>query len=111
MKYLSLMSTKTKIKCGGIILLAFAGAFLASIWPVHLGNFFSDLTSGSTSASLDGVTALIALSLLYLSAESIAISRRVLMGRKEGGILIVNIYINIKALRVLFTCEISCNTL
>lgn len=79
MKYLSLMSTKTKIKCAGIILLAFAGAFLASLWPVLLGNFFSGLTSGTTGTFRDGVTALTALSLMCLSAESITILRRVLM--------------------------------
>ena len=79
MKYFFLMSTKTKIKCGGIILLAFAGAFLASLWPVLLGNFFSDLTSGTINTFRNGVAALTALSLLCLSAESITILRRVLM--------------------------------
>lgn len=79
MKYLSLMSTKTKIKCAGIILLAFIGAFLSSLWPVLLGSFFSDLTAGITGTFRDGVTALTVLSFLYLSAESITILRRVLM--------------------------------
>lgn len=79
MKYLSLMSTKTKVKCVGIILLAFAGAFLASLWPVLLENFFSDLTSGTTGTFRDGMAALAGLLFLYLAAESIAILRRVLM--------------------------------
>lgn len=79
MKYLSLISTKTKIKCVGIILLAFTGAFLASLWPLLLGNFFSDLTAGTTSSFREGVTALTALSVLYLAAESMTILRRVLM--------------------------------
>lgn len=37
-KYLSLMSTKTRAKCVGVVALAFVGSLLASVWPVRLGK-------------------------------------------------------------------------
>ena len=40
-KFLSIMSRKTKIKCVGIIALAFASSLLASIWPVRLAELYT----------------------------------------------------------------------
>lgn len=42
-KYLELIATKTKIKCVGIIGLAFVSALLGSVWPVKLGELYLSL--------------------------------------------------------------------
>ena len=51
---LSLMSNKTKVKCAGIILLAFASALLASIWPVQLGEIYTAISDGTVRTIEDG---------------------------------------------------------
>ena len=37
------MSCKTKLKCIGVVLLTMLSSVLASIWPVHLGNIYTDI--------------------------------------------------------------------
>lgn len=78
-KYLSIMSMKTKVKCGGVILLAFLGSFLASIWPVKLGELYTDISSGTISSIAKGGFAVLMFGLIYLSAELITILRRVML--------------------------------
>lgn len=46
-KYLSIMSRKTKIKCAGIIILAFVSSFLASLWPVRLAKLYTNISNGT----------------------------------------------------------------
>ena len=46
-KYLSIMSKQTKLKCIGVILLAFFSSLLASIWPVKLGELYTNISNGT----------------------------------------------------------------
>ena len=78
-KYLSIMSAKTKLKCAGIILLAFISSLLASVWPVKLGELYTDISGGIIPNVIQGVGALVSFGLIYLAAECITIIRRVLL--------------------------------
>ena len=44
-KYLSIMSNKTKLKCVGVIVLAFISSLLASVWPVKLGELYTNISN------------------------------------------------------------------
>lgn len=78
-KYLSIMSAKTKLKCAGIILLAFISSLLASVWPVKLGELYTGISGGIIQNVIQGVGALVSFGLIYLAAECITIIRRVLL--------------------------------
>lgn len=78
-KYLSVMSRKTKLKCMGVILLAFVSSLLASVWPVRLGELYTNISSGVISTVAQGVMAIAVFGLIYLSAECITIVRRVVL--------------------------------
>ena len=78
-KYLSLMSQKTKWKCAGVIFLAAISSVLASVWPVKLGNLYTDISNGTISTIAQGAAAIATFGLIYLSAECIAIMRRVML--------------------------------
>ena len=78
-KYLSLMSQKTKWKCAGVIFLAAISSVLASVWPVKLGNLYTDISNGTISTIAQGAAAIATFGLIYLSAECIAIVRRVML--------------------------------
>ena len=43
-KYLSIMSKQTKLKCAGVMILAFISSLLASIWPVRLGELYTNIS-------------------------------------------------------------------
>lgn len=78
-KYLSIMSKKTKIKCSGVIVLALVSAFLASVWPVKLGNIYTGVTEGAITNITDGARVALTFGIIYLSAECISIIRRVVI--------------------------------
>lgn len=78
-KYLSIMSKKTKLKCVGVIVLAFIGSLLASTWPVRLGQLYTDISNGTISSIAQGAIAVIVFGVIYLSAECITIVRRVML--------------------------------
>lgn len=78
-KYLSIMSIQTKLKCVGVILLAFTSSLLASIWPVKLGELYTNISNGVISTVAQGTTAIIAFGLIYFASECITIVRRVLL--------------------------------
>ncbi len=78
-KYLAIMSTKTKVKCIGIIILAFASSLLASIWPVKLGELYTNISSGVIRTIAQGAVAILSFGLIYLAAECITIVRRVML--------------------------------
>ena len=78
-KYLKLMTNKTKVKCAGIIALAMVSAVLASIWPVKLGELYTDISGGKISGVSQGIVAIATFGLIYFSAECITILRRVLL--------------------------------
>lgn len=78
-KYLKLMTNKTKLKCAGIIVLAMISSVLASIWPVKLGELYTDISGGRITGIAQGFAAIMAFGLIYFSAECITILRRVLL--------------------------------
>lgn len=77
--YFSLVSSKTKMKCGGIILLAFVSSVLASTWPVLLGELYTEISNGTVGTIAQGVKTIAIFGFVYLSAECIAIFRRVML--------------------------------
>ena len=78
-KYLSIMSKKTKLKCMGVIVLAFISSMLASVWPVKLGELYTNISNGSFSTIAQGAFAVVTFGLIYLAAECITIIRRVVV--------------------------------
>lgn len=78
-KYLSIMSKKTKLKCAGVVALAFISSILASVWPVRLGELYTNISNGAISSLAQGAVAVITFGLIYLSAECITIVRRVML--------------------------------
>lgn len=62
-RYLSIMSSRTKWKCAGVIVLAFANALLASIWPVKLGELYTNISNGTINTISQGMLAVIMLML------------------------------------------------
>ena len=78
-RYLSIMSGRTKWKCAGVIVLAFANALLVSIWPVKLGELYTNISNGTISTISQGMLAVVIFGLVFLGAESIAIIRRVFL--------------------------------
>ncbi len=78
-RYLSIMSRKTKWKCVGVIILAAISSLLASIWPVKLGELYTNISNGTISNISQGVLAFIVFGLIYLLTECITIIRRVIL--------------------------------
>lgn len=78
-KYLNLMSCKTKLKCIGVVLLTMLSSVLASIWPVHLGNIYTDISNNEITSVHQCLSTVLMFGLIYLAAESITIFRRVLL--------------------------------
>lgn len=78
-KYLKLMTNKTKVKCLGIVLLAVISSVLASIWPVKLGELYTEISGGRITGISQGLAAIATFGMIYLSAECITILRRVLL--------------------------------
>lgn len=78
-QYLSLMNTRTKLKCIGVIALALITSLLASIWPVRLGELYTGISNGTVHSIAQGLTALWTFGLIYLASECITIARRVLL--------------------------------
>lgn len=76
-RYLALMSKKTKIKCCGVVLFALANAVLASIWPVRLGELYTTISNGTIRTIVQETMSVVSFGMVYLSAEWIAIIRRV----------------------------------
>lgn len=77
--YLAVMSRKTKLKCVGVILLAFVSSLLASLWPVKLADLYTKISDGTIKSFSQGALAVITFGLIYLAAECITIFRRVLL--------------------------------
>ena len=72
-----IMSKKTKIKCVGVVLLAFVGSLLATVWPVRLGDLYTNISKGNIYSIKKGVMAVSTFALIYLLAEIVTIIRRV----------------------------------
>lgn len=78
-KYLKLMTNKTKLKCVGIIALAAISSVLASIWPVKLGELYTEISGEGITSISQGIVAIATFGLIYFGAECITILRRVLL--------------------------------
>lgn len=78
-KYISLMSKQTKLKCMGIIILAFVSAYFASVWPVRLGRLYTSISEGRIKTLAGGVSAVLVFGMVYLASECTTIVRRVLL--------------------------------
>ena len=76
-KYLSIISKKTKLKCIVVMMLAFVGSLLASIWQVKLGEIYTRISNGSIDTIAIGTLSVVVFGLFYLSAECITIVRRI----------------------------------
>ena len=78
-KYLSIMSKQTKLKCIGVIAMAFISSLLASVWPVRLGALYTSISSGTIRTIAEGAGAILTFGFIYLASECITIIRRVLL--------------------------------
>lgn len=78
-KYLSIMSCNTRLKCLGVIALAFISSLLASTWPVRLGELYTNISNGTIGNVAQGMPAIVSFGLIYLTAECITILRRVML--------------------------------
>ena len=59
------MTSKTKLKCLGIIALALVSSVLASIWPVRLGELYSAISGGGITSVAQGIAAISTFGLIY----------------------------------------------
>lgn len=78
-KFLFIMSRKTKLKCVGIVILAFVSSLLASLWPVRLAELYTNISNGTISSLSRGALTVVTFGIIYLSAECTTIVRRVLL--------------------------------
>ena len=78
-KYLSIMSKNTKLKCIGVIVLVFVNSMLSSIWPVKLGELYTNISDGTFNTIAQSLLAIGTFGSVYLSAECITIIRRVVL--------------------------------
>ena len=78
-KYLSIMSKNTKLKCIGVIVLVFVNSMLSSIWPVKLGELYTNISDGTFNTIAQSLLAIGTFGTVYLSAECITIIRRVVL--------------------------------
>lgn len=78
-KYLNLISTKTKVKCIGVILSVVVSSILGSVWPVRLGEIYTNISNGSIRDVSHGWMVLVEFGLIYLFAECITIIRRMML--------------------------------
>ena len=75
-KYLSVMSRKTKLKCVGVIGLAFIGSLLASLWPVRLGELYNGISDGASGFPWPGPSSAAPNSISSMRAQPTWTSRR-----------------------------------
>lgn len=78
-KYLFIMSKQTKLRCIGVIAMAFISSLLASVWPVRLGVLYTSISNGTIRTIAQGSVAILTFGLIYLASECITIARRVLL--------------------------------
>lgn len=78
-KYLSIISKKTMWRCTGVLALALIGSIMASSWPVQLAKIYTAISSGQIITMQQGAIAIAIFGGVYLTAECIAILRRVLL--------------------------------
>lgn len=77
--YFKLMSRNTKLKCVGVTILTLVSSILASIWPVHLGNIYTDISNREIGSISQCIWVVITFGMIYLAAECTSIVRRVML--------------------------------
>ena len=78
-KYLSMMSTKTKLKCIVVIVLAAISSVLASSWPVKLSELYTNISDGTIKSLAQAAIVVASFGLIYLASECVSIVRRVML--------------------------------
>lgn len=78
-KYFSLLSLKTKVKCAAAVVLAAVGSLLASIWPVKLGELYTQISNGTITGLTQGLVPVLLFGGICFAAECITIFRRVML--------------------------------
>lgn len=78
-KYFKLLSVDTKVKCVGVIALAFVSSVLASIWPVRLGDIYTSISNGEVDSISQCLGLIISFGMIYMAAECTSIARRVML--------------------------------
>lgn len=73
------MSKQTKLKCIGVIAMAFISSLLASVWPVRLGALYTSISNGTIQTIAQGAVVILTFGLIYLASECITIARRVFL--------------------------------
>lgn len=63
----------------GVIVLGAISSVLASIWPVRLGELYTNISDGTVSTLAQGAIAVVSFCFIYLAAECIAVARRVML--------------------------------
>lgn len=71
------ISKKTKLKCLCVVILTFFSSILASIWPVKLGELYTNISNGTLTTINKALDAILFFAIIYLFAECISIMRRV----------------------------------
>ena len=80
-KLLNVMNGKTRLKCMGIIALAFVGSLLASIWPVQLGTLYTDISNSTIATISQGLLPVALFGTVYFFTELVTLLRRVMLSR------------------------------
>lgn len=78
-KDLKLVTSKVKLKCLVIMVLAIVSLVIASVWLVRLGELYTAISGGGINTIAHGVVVILSLALIYLADRCITILRSVLL--------------------------------
>lgn len=81
MKVFSYLSTRSRINCIFVLLLAVAGACLAAYWPVMLSKIYDGISTGIIADLESGTSYLLLFGSVFLISEVCSIVRRVWVDR------------------------------
>lgn len=77
MKILNLLTVRQKISCFFVILIAAAGAYLSSLWPVMLSNIYDNISAGKIADITSGMIPFLTFGGIFIVSELCTIIRRV----------------------------------
>ncbi len=78
-KHRALVSNNTKMRCCGVILLTLISTYLSSVWPVQMSEIYTKISNGNIKNIQQAFQIVMPFGLIYLTAELLNISRRVLL--------------------------------
>lgn len=67
------------MRCCGVILLTLISAYLSSVWPVQMSEIYTKISNGNIKNIQQAFQIVMPFGLIYLTAELLNISRRVLL--------------------------------